>query len=75
MPGRWTALAIFFVAGITDFFDGYLARMMKQQSNLGQMLDPIADKLIVSLLALILLAAWDTLDRIPCHPRDYHYEP
>ena len=45
---RWTALAIFVAAAITDFFDGYLARAWSQQSSLGRMLDPIADKLLVS---------------------------
>ena len=43
---RWTALAIFIAAAITDFFDGYLARAWAQQSSLGRMLDPIADKLL-----------------------------
>ena len=45
---RWTALGVFTAAGITDFFDGYLARIWEQQSSLGQMLDPIADKLLVA---------------------------
>lgn len=45
---RLAALLIFIAAGITDFFDGYLARSWGQQSKLGRMLDPIADKLLVS---------------------------
>jgi CDP-diacylglycerol--glycerol-3-phosphate 3-phosphatidyltransferase len=53
---RWTALAIFIVAGITDFFDGYLARAWSQQSSLGRMLDPIADKLLVAAVLLMLVA-------------------
>jgi cardiolipin synthase (CMP-forming) len=57
---RWTALAVFTVAGVTDFFDGYLARIWKQQSPLGQMLDPIADKLLVA-TTLLVLAANQTL--------------
>ncbi|MCC2098630.1 MAG: CDP-alcohol phosphatidyltransferase family protein, partial [Hyphomicrobiales bacterium] len=39
---RWTALGIFALAAITDFFDGYLARIWSLQSSLGRMLDPIA---------------------------------
>src|SRR5919198_2846076 len=45
---RWLALGLFVAAGLTDFLDGYLARAWSQQSRLGQMLDPIADKLLVS---------------------------
>jgi len=55
-PIRWTACIIFIIASITDFFDGYLARIWKQTSTLGRMLDPIADKLLVS-ACLLLLAA------------------
>ena len=57
---RWAALAVFTVAGVTDFFDGYLARVWQQQSPLGQMLDPIADKLLVA-TTLFALAANQTL--------------
>ena len=57
---RWSALAVFTVASITDFFDGYLARIWKQTSDLGRMLDPIADKLLVA-SCLLLLAADGTI--------------
>ena len=53
---RWTALAIYVVAAITDFFDGYLARRWQQQSSLGRMLDPIADKVLVAVVLLVLCA-------------------
>src|SRR5579864_4974950 len=53
---RWTALAIFVAAAVTDFFDGYLARAWSQQSSLGRMLDPIADKLLVAAVLLALVA-------------------
>ncbi len=53
---RWLALAVFVIAGITDFFDGYLARVWQQQSSLGRMLDPIADKLLVAASLLMLVA-------------------
>lgn len=53
---RWVALGLFIAAAITDFFDGYLARSLAQQSSLGRMLDPIADKLLVSACILMLAA-------------------
>jgi cardiolipin synthase len=57
---RWVALVIFIAAGVTDFFDGYFARIWGQQSSLGRMLDPIADKLLVA-SCLLMLAAEDTI--------------
>ena len=56
---RWIALGIFIVAAITDFLDGYLARAWQQQSRLGQMLDPIADKLLVAVCLLLLVGEGD----------------
>jgi cardiolipin synthase len=52
---RWLAFAIFTAACLTDWLDGYLARIWEQQSNLGRMLDPIADKLLVGATLLMLV--------------------
>ncbi len=57
---RWTALGIFTVASVTDYLDGYLARLWKQSTTIGRMLDPIADKLLVA-SCLLLLAADGTI--------------
>ena len=61
--GRWSALAVFALACFTDWLDGYLARVLSQQSTLGRMLDPIADKLLVG-TALLLLVNDGTIDFI-----------
>lgn len=57
---RWVALGFFIAAAITDFLDGYFARIWGQQSSLGRMLDPIADKLLVA-SSLLMLAAEETI--------------
>ena len=54
---RWTALGLYIAAAITDFFDGYLARKWQQQSSLGRMLDPIADKVLVAVVLLVISAS------------------
>ncbi|MDJ0684378.1 MAG: CDP-diacylglycerol--glycerol-3-phosphate 3-phosphatidyltransferase [Alphaproteobacteria bacterium] len=56
---RWTALGLFVFAGVTDFFDGYIARRMGQVSNLGRFLDPVADKLLVATVIFMLVAQED----------------
>jgi CDP-diacylglycerol--glycerol-3-phosphate 3-phosphatidyltransferase/cardiolipin synthase len=58
--GDFTALILFVVASFTDFLDGMLARMMKEESKLGELMDPIADKIIVA-AALILLVMDGTI--------------
>jgi cardiolipin synthase len=64
---RWLALILFILAAASDWLDGYLARRSGQTSPLGQMLDPIADKLLVG--ALLIVLAWDhslsALDLVP----------
>ncbi len=57
---RWFAVILFTLAGITDFLDGYLARKHDVQSDLGTLLDPIADKFLV-LASLLMLIAIGTL--------------
>lgn len=51
---RWVALGLFIAAAITDYFDGYLARIWGEQSAWGRMLDPIADKLLVAACLFML---------------------
>jgi len=50
----WFALTLFVVAAITDWFDGYLARLWKQESKFGAMLDPIADKAMVVIAITVI---------------------
>ena len=58
--GDLTALILFIVASFTDFLDGMLARFLGEESKLGELLDPIADKIIVA-TALILLVMDGTI--------------
>ena len=51
----WAACAVFSAAGITDYFDGHLARTRRQLSDFGRMLDPIADKLLVAATIMMLV--------------------
>jgi cardiolipin synthase len=63
LPGsaaNWTALALFVLASLTDWLDGWLARRHDAQSDFGRFLDPIADKLLIA-AALFMLAAFDRL--------------
>jgi CDP-diacylglycerol---glycerol-3-phosphate 3-phosphatidyltransferase len=53
---RWVAVAVFIAAGVTDYLDGYYARIWNQHSAFGRMLDPIADKLLVASCLLMLAA-------------------
>ena len=69
LPGAfWSAMAagVFFVAGLTDLLDGWLARRLKKVTVLGQYLDPVADKLLVASLLVVLTEqgrapAWMTI--------------
>jgi len=50
----WLALTLFVGAAITDWFDGYLARLWKQESKFGTMLDPVADKAMVVIAIMVI---------------------
>ena len=65
----WVTLGLFALGGATDFFDGYLARSRKQLSRLGRMLDPIADKLLVASVILMLVAFGREIGRASCRER------
>jgi CDP-diacylglycerol---glycerol-3-phosphate 3-phosphatidyltransferase len=66
LPVTWShfaAATVFALASITDWLDGYLARYLKQSTKLGAFLDPVADKLMVS-IALVLLVAEPTFQYV-----------
>ena len=52
---HWVAAILFFVASITDYFDGYLARMLHAQSQFGKFFDSMADKLLVTATIMMLV--------------------
>lgn len=59
LKGLWSyyfAAGIFLLAGITDWLDGYVARALQAQSNVGRFLDPIADKLLVATALMLLVS-------------------
>jgi cardiolipin synthase (CMP-forming) len=61
---RWLACAIFTIAALTDYVDGYLARVRQQHSAFGRWLDPVADKLLVGATVIMLVG----FDRAPLLP-------
>lgn len=72
LPVWWSHLAasiIFTLASITDWLDGYLARYLKQSTKLGAFLDPVADKLMVS-IALVLIVAEPIFQHIQIDSHD-----
>jgi cardiolipin synthase len=59
------ALLVFFVASVTDFADGYVARKFNQQSSLGRVLDPLADKLLTTASFIVMALAHKGFPSIP----------
>lgn len=57
----WLALGLFVLASLTDWIDGYLARLWKQESKFGAMLDPIADKAMV-VIALVVITGYSGMN-------------
>lgn len=53
----WLSLAVFIIASLTDFVDGYIARRYNQTTDLGKFLDPLADKLI-TIAAMVMFCEW-----------------
>lgn len=54
----WLSLAVFIIASLTDYIDGYIARKYKQVSDFGKFLDPLADKLLV-IAAMTMFCQWN----------------
>ena len=64
LPVSWSneaTLAIFILAAVTDWLDGYLARVLNQASKFGAFLDPVADKLMVAVALVLLVQANPTV--------------
>ena len=65
LMASWISVILFALAGITDYFDGYLARHLNQLSSFGRVLDPIADKLLVGAV-IVMLAFTGKLNEFYC---------
>ena len=63
----WVSAALFLIAGITDYLDGYLARIFRSTTNFGRFLDPVADKLLISSV-LLLLAGFGSIEGLSLIP-------
>lgn len=73
---RWWAFGLFAALAFTDYLDGYLARKLGQQSELGALIDPIADKVLVAALVVTLvgsgdIAGWDIAGAILILSREF----
>lgn len=73
---RWWAFGLFAALAFTDYLDGFLARKLNQQSELGALIDPIADKVLVAALVVALvgsgdIASWDIAGAILILSREF----
>jgi len=73
---RWGAFVLFGALAFTDYLDGYLARKLNQQTDLGALIDPIADKVLVAALIVALvgsgdIAGWDIAGAILILSREF----
>lgn len=78
LPFQWSytiCSMIFLLAGITDWFDGYLARRLNQETAFGRFCDPVADKLMVAFALIVLIqhyaTAWFTLPALVIVGREF----
>ena len=62
---RWAAVAVFVIASISDFLDGYIARHYNQVSDFGKFLDPLADKLLVT-ACMMIFVGWGRMPSWVC---------
>jgi cardiolipin synthase len=73
---RWWAFGLFGILAFTDYLDGYLARKLNQKTQLGALIDPIADKVLVAALVVALvgsgdIAGWDIAGAILILSREF----
>lgn len=73
---RWWAVGLFVFLAVTDYLDGYLARILHQHSELGALIDPIADKVLVAAIVIALvgtgdIAGWDIAGAILILSREF----
>jgi len=65
----WGALSVLILAGITDLLDGWLARRLKQESDVGRLMDPVADKIFLCVAVIFLVARQNYPSIIAPDPR------
>jgi CDP-diacylglycerol--glycerol-3-phosphate 3-phosphatidyltransferase len=68
MKMGWAACAVLILAGVTDILDGWAARKYKQESNIGKLMDPVADKVFLCVAVIFLMARHDYPDALNPDP-------